>query len=79
MANLILWIGVFDRLAAADFRRSRVFRDRNNPFDVSDYTFISTYRLSKYAAMHVIDVLRPFLQSNSNVSTALTPELKYFM
>lgn len=40
---------------------SRHIRDSENPFDVSDLCFVSTYRFPKYICIELIEELEPLL------------------
>lgn len=62
----IRYLEVMEEMA---LRRERVFRDRENAFELHDTCFMELFRLPKDLAIGLIEELRPFLSPPSRAGS----------
>ncbi|XP_030849444.1 putative nuclease HARBI1 [Strongylocentrotus purpuratus] len=60
-------------------RRERIFRDRGQPLELGDGDIFRKYRFTRDGCMHVINLIRPLLQHDTQRNQALPPELQVFI
>ena len=60
-------------------RRERIFRDRSQPLELGDGDIFRKYRFTRDGCMHVINLIRPLLQHDTQQNQALPPELQVFI
>lgn len=61
-------------------RQPKVYRERVDYFtELRDYEFIQRFRLSKAVVLHIVDKIRPKIQSMTTRNHAVTPEQKVLL
>ena len=64
------------QVALRNQREPRVFKQRMDPYDLSDYEFKRHFRFSKAAVEQLVEILEPDLIYHSNRGRPLSPFLK---